>query len=187
VSHIGTGEAKVEKIASNRRILGRDGKIELWRGSAMTDPKAREAPEGLIDPWLKTISFWNGDEPIASLSVYATHPMSFYGKGNVSADFVGLARRQWQRENPGVMHFFANGCGGNLAPGKYNRGEPEDRQELTMRLYEAWKEAWRNTKKLTIEQVEFRSIPYRLLPKTTDDFARDQLEAILHSDTTRLR
>lgn len=185
VSHIGTGEAKVEKVASNRRILGRDGKIELWRGSAMTDPKARAAPEGLIDPWLKTISFWNGHEPIASLSVYATHPMSFYGKGNVSADFVGLARRQWQRENPGVMHFFANGCGGNLAPGKYNRGEPEDRQELTMRLYEAWKEAWRNTKKLTIEQVEFRSIPYRLLPKTTDDFARDQLEAILHSDTTR--
>lgn len=185
VSHIGIGEAKVEKIASNRRIIGRDGKIELWRGSAMTDPKAKEAPEGLIDPWLKTISFWNGDQAIASLSVYATHPMSFYGKGNVSADFVGLARRQWQREEPGVLHFFANGCGGNLAPGKYNRGEPADRQELTKRLYMAWKEAWKNTKKLAIDQVMFRSIPFSLLPKTTDNFDRLKLEAILNSDKTR--
>lgn len=185
ITHIGTGEAKVEKIASNRRIIGRDGKIELWRGSAMTDPKAREAPEGLIDPWLKTISFWNGDVAIASLSVYATHPMSYYGKGNVSADFVGLARRQWQRDELGGMHFFANGCGGNLAPGKYNRGEPEDRQELTKRLYKAWKEAWENTKKLPIEQVGFRSIPFNLLPKTTDNFATDKLETILKSDKFR--
>ncbi|MFO0875952.1 MAG: DUF4838 domain-containing protein [Gemmataceae bacterium] len=185
VSHIGTGEAKVEKIASNRRIIGKDGKIELWRGSAMTDPKAKEAPEGLIDPWLKTISFWNGEMAIASLSVYATHPMSFYGKGNVSADFVGLARRLRQRDEPGVMHFFANGCGGNLAPGKYNRGEPEDREELTERLYKAWKAAWKNTKKLDIEQVSFRSVPYTLEPKTTEMFATDKLEAILNSDKTR--
>ncbi len=85
--------------------------------------------------------------------------MSFYGKGNVSADFVGLARRRWQRDEPGAMHFFANGCGGNLATGKYNRGEPEDREELTERLYKAWKEAWRIRRKMPIEQMVFRSIP----------------------------
>ncbi|MFO1020869.1 MAG: hypothetical protein U0903_09260, partial [Planctomycetales bacterium] len=34
VTHIGTGQAKVEQVASNRRIIGPDGKIKYWRGSA---------------------------------------------------------------------------------------------------------------------------------------------------------
>ena len=73
---IGIGQAKVERVASNRRILGADGKIEYTRTSATKDPKARAEPEGLIDPFLKTLSFWEGDKPLAALSYYATHPMS---------------------------------------------------------------------------------------------------------------
>lgn len=41
------------------------------------DPALRALPEGQIDPWLKTISFWNGEEPLAALSVYACHPVSY--------------------------------------------------------------------------------------------------------------
>ncbi len=47
---------------------------------------------GLIDSWLKTLSYWDGDRPLLALSCYATHPMSHDGRGGVSADFVGLAR-----------------------------------------------------------------------------------------------
>ncbi|MGL4552283.1 MAG: hypothetical protein ACRC33_13980 [Gemmataceae bacterium] len=127
VTHVGTGEAKVDRVASNRRVFGKGGKVELFRGSAIKNPRARAAPEGQIDPWLKTLSFWDRDRALASVSVYATHPMSFYGQGNVSSDFPGLARRRRQADDPGVIHFYANGCGGDLAAGKHNDGSPEAR------------------------------------------------------------
>ena len=73
VTHLGFGKAKVEKVASNRRILGEDGKVAIIRWSKSTDSLAIAAPEGLIDPWLKSVSFWDGDSPIAVLTYYATH------------------------------------------------------------------------------------------------------------------
>ncbi|HMC63626.1 MAG TPA: hypothetical protein VKI65_01685, partial [Gemmataceae bacterium] len=78
-THIGAGQAKVEQVASNRRVPGPDGKVKYVRYSATKDPKVRAEPEGLIDPWLKTLSLWNGAQPLAALSYYATHPMSYYG------------------------------------------------------------------------------------------------------------
>ena len=53
--------------------------------------EARAAAEGTIDPWLKTLSFWDGKQPVAAMHAYAVHPMSYYGNGEVSADFVGMA------------------------------------------------------------------------------------------------
>ena len=98
ITHYGIGRAKVEKVASNRRIIGPDGKSKSTRYSATKDPKVRDEPEGLIDPWLRTLSFWNGDKPLAALHYYATHPMSYYGDGRVSSDFCGLARESAARK-----------------------------------------------------------------------------------------
>ena len=47
---ISTGEAKVDKIASNRRVMGDDGKVRGVRWTKTRDPDLRAAPEGLIDP-----------------------------------------------------------------------------------------------------------------------------------------
>ena len=82
VAKVGAGAGKVDRVASNRRILGPDGKVALQRQSAgATDPKAAAAPEGTIDPFLRVLGFWGvDDQPIACVSNYATHPMSFYGK-----------------------------------------------------------------------------------------------------------
>ncbi|MBL8211852.1 MAG: hypothetical protein JNK87_14135, partial [Bryobacterales bacterium] len=92
VTHTGTGSAKVEQVASNRRYVLPDGRISFGRTSATRDPNIRNQPEGLIDPQLKTISFFNGDRPLAALHCYSTHPMSYYGQGDVTPDFPGLAR-----------------------------------------------------------------------------------------------
>ncbi|MDA1049031.1 MAG: hypothetical protein O3C40_00925 [Planctomycetota bacterium] len=46
------------------------------------DPDAIAAPEGVIDPYLRLISFWNDETPIASLTYYATHPQSYYNDGS---------------------------------------------------------------------------------------------------------
>src|SRR5437763_1737839 len=83
---LGIGQAKVEQVASNRRYLRADGKVAYNRMSRTTDPAIRAADEGTIDPFLKSLSFWDGDTPVAILSAYATHPMSYYGGGVVSAD-----------------------------------------------------------------------------------------------------
>src|SRR5204863_1225748 len=120
-------EAKVEKVASNRRYFDEDGKLHFNRTSASRDPKARTAAEGTIDPLLKTVSFWNGDTPLLGLSAYALHPMSYYGKGGVSADFVGMARKRRQADTPGTVQIYASGCSGNVTAGKYNDGDPDNR------------------------------------------------------------
>jgi hypothetical protein len=155
VTHLGFGEAKVVKVASNRRILGEDGKVKIVRFSSTKDSAAIAAPEGLIDPWLKCVSFWNEDKPIAILNYYATHPMSHYGKGDVSSDFVGIARDT--RENQlGVPNIYFTGAAGNIAAGKYNDGSPERRAVLAGRMAEAMRQAWQQTQKTPLSGSDFK-------------------------------
>ena len=72
VTHVGLGVARVEKVASNRRILGPTGRVVLQRqSSGGRNPAARAAPEGTIDPDVRLLSFWNGDKAIAVLTWYA--------------------------------------------------------------------------------------------------------------------
>ena len=142
ISHLGLGKAMVERVASNRRILGDDGKIKHMRLSSCKIPEAIAAPEGIIDPFVRIISFWQQGKPVAAISYYATHPQSFYGKGGVSADFVGMARAMREAELPGVAFIHFNGAGGNVAAGKYNDGSPEMRPILAGRLAKGMKAAW---------------------------------------------
>jgi hypothetical protein len=165
VTHIGLGQAKVEKIASNRRYLLPDGKVSYSRGSATRDVLAIAADEGTIDPMLKTLSFWNGDTPLAALSSYAVHPMSYYRTGEVSADFPGIARRRRQEDLPGVAQIYFSGCSGNVTAGKYNTGARENRPVLADRLYQAMAGAWRDTKRVPLEKITFRSVPLKLEPR----------------------
>lgn len=155
VTQLGFGEAKVEKVASNRRILGKDGKVKLGRMSSSKNPQAIEAPEGTIDPFLKCISFWDHDKPVAVLTYYATHPMSYYGKGDVSSDFVGIARSAREIALDGLPHIHFNGAGGNIAAGKYNDGSPEMRPILAKRMEQGMLQAWNNTQKSAISVADF--------------------------------
>ena len=139
ITHIGTGEARVEKVSSNRRCIDANGKVQYNRMSATRDAKIRDADEGTIDPFLKTFSFWNDDTPLLALSAYATHPMSYYGKGGVSADFVGMARKRRQADTPKVFQMYASGCSGNVTAGKYNDGDPGNRVVLADRMHAAMK------------------------------------------------
>lgn len=55
VSRIIATRAKVDRVASNRRVPQPDGGIAV-RASVTRDPAVRDAPEGLIDPWLEAVS-----------------------------------------------------------------------------------------------------------------------------------
>jgi hypothetical protein len=164
ITHLGVGSAQVERVASNRRILGSDGRVKHVRYSSCKVPEAIEAPEGVIDPLVRLVSFWNGDAPLAVLSYYATHPQSYYGQGGVSWDFVGMARAQREAAVPGVPHIHFNGASGNVAAGKYNDGAPERRPELAARLAAGMKAAWEATRRMPIAagDVGWRSVEVSL-------------------------
>jgi len=182
VTHIGIGQAKVEKVASNRRYVLQDGTISYGRNSASHDPRAHEASEGTIDPWLKTLSFWEGEQPLLALSHYAVHPMSYYGQGGVSADFVGMARRARQKALPDVTHVYVSGCSGNITAGKYNDGSPDSRPLLASRIETAMAQSWATTKRFPLEEASFRLVPLRFEPRSDAGFAKEALTARLTSD-----
>jgi hypothetical protein len=182
VTHVGTGQAKVEEVASNRRYVRPDGKPGFNRTSATRDPAIRDQPEGLIDPWLKTLSFWDGDQPVLALSCYATHPMSYYGRGGVSADFVGMARRRRQDALPGVFQIYVSGCSGNVTAGKYNDGSPANRPVLAGRIERAMAAAWAATERSPIERAAFRVTPLRLEPRDGPGFTVADLTTRLETD-----
>jgi hypothetical protein len=154
VTHLGLGEARVDQVASNRRILGPDGKVRATRWTATKDPAIRAEPEGTIDPIISLVSLWNGDQPVAVLSYYATHPQSYYRTGLPNPDFPGLARFFRQLAVPAALHVHFAGAGGNVGAGKYNDGSPENRLALAERLADGMRRAWESTKRQPIAAAD---------------------------------
>jgi hypothetical protein len=167
VTHLGLGKAEVQQVASNRRYLGGDGRVFYNRMSRSTIPEAQAADVGTIDPWLRTLSFWDGDTPVCALHGYAVHPMSSYGKGRVSADFPGRARELMQVAYPEVLQIYASGCSGNVTAGKWNAGAPDNLEVLAGRLHAAMEAAWKGTQKVPLEQSQFRMVRMPLGARNT--------------------
>jgi len=161
ITHIGLGEAPVYKVASNRRIQGPDGRIRATRYTTCKDSALRAEPEGLIDPMVSLVSFWNADKPIAVLSYYAVHPQSYYLTGLPNPDFPGLARFYRQLAVPEALHVHFNGAGGNLGAGKYNDGSHENRAILAERLADGMLRAW---EKSTREEITAKSVSWEIEP-----------------------
>jgi len=158
-NQVGTGQAEVREVASNRRIFGPDGKVRAVRYTTTTDPALRAEPEGLIDPMVSLVSFWKDDRPVAVLSYYATHPQSYYRTGVANPDFPGIARFLRQIAVPEALHVHFNGAGGNLGAGKYNDGSPGNRRLLGERLADGMRRAWEATRRepVTTNDLRWRS------------------------------
>jgi hypothetical protein len=165
VSHWGWGRAEVRDIASARRILGPDGRVRATRYSATKDPAVRAEPVGNIDPFVSSISFWDGTTPVAVLTAYACHPQSYYRLGIPSPDFPGIARFIRGQDLPNTLHVHFNGAGGNVTAGKFNDGARENRIALATRLAEGMRSALANTEKHPLDEhsIGWASVPV-LLP-----------------------
>jgi hypothetical protein len=178
LTHIAHGQARVEQVAANRRV-SRDaqGRVQAMRGSSCRDPVLCAMPEGLIDPWLKTVAFFHGEKKLAACHYYATHPMSYYADGRVSSDFVGLARKRRQQEEPDCTHLYFTGCAGNVAAGKYNDGSHERRPILRDRVYDALvaSEADLATSRKPLETIAWKTID--VLPPPRATLRADELAA----------
>jgi hypothetical protein len=178
LTHIATGQARVDRVASNRRV-SRDeqGRIKSMRGSACKDPALIALPEGTIDPFLKTIAWYSGETRVVACHYYATHPMSYYGDGRATSDFAGLARKQRQAEDPGCLHVYFTGCAGNVSAGKYNDGSKEARPLLTQRVYEGIVASEKELQPRPLTHVAWRT--QELLPVARKTFDASQIEQAL--------
>ena len=187
LTHLGLGQAEVLEVASNRRILGADGKVRATRYTTTKDAALRAEPEGTIDPVVSLVSFWDGNQPLAVLSYYACHPQSYYRTGIANPDFPGIARFLRQQQVPDALHVHFNGAGGNLGAGKYNDGSHTTRWVLAQRLAEGMKRAWETTEKfpLTPEDVGWEVIAVTLPPAA--HLKESELEAVLRGSDKDLQ
>jgi hypothetical protein len=180
VTHVGYGRGSVEKVASNRRILGPDGKVKYTRTTATGSAEIRAFPAGTIDPVMRLVSFWNGDRPLAVLSYYATHPQSYYRTGKISADYPGMARDQREAAEGAGLHIHFNGAGGNIGAGKYNDGSRENRPLLAGRLADGMKQAWDDTQQVSVADLSFDWATVGLTMPLADWYDEAERIATLH-------
>lgn len=165
ITHYGYGEAVVTEVASNRRVeRTADGKVGRMRGSSCKIEGLRLLPEGVIDPVVSVLSFWNGNAPVAVISSYACHPQSYYRLGIPSPDFPGIARFIRGQDVNAALHVHFNGAGGNVAAGKYNDGSQPNRMILAQRLAAGMRDAYdRSTKRpLAAADVGWNAVPVSL-------------------------
>jgi len=181
VNQVGFAAVKVEEVASNRRVKTPEGKI-LVRYSACRDPALRAMPEGLIDPYVRTVTLAQDGKPVVRLHYYATHPQSFYGDPRASYDVPGFAREQLQKEER-ICQIYFTGCAGNITMGKYNDGSREARDQLTERLLQAMREATRSTQWQPLRQLSWK-VEEAFLPMRNDPgYTPEEMEARVKNPT----
>jgi hypothetical protein len=184
LTHVATSQAKVERVAGNRRFVDEQGKLYDWRGSSSKNPVHKELPEGLIDPFLKTVAFYDGNERIAVCHYYACHPMSHYGQGAVSSEFVGLARRRIQTEIGQGLHLYFTGCSGNIAAGKYNDGTPQARLDMTDRMAAAMKQSLDGLVTQPVSNVSWQTV--EIVPQPRTSWTENGLQALIADSSAAL-
>jgi len=161
---VGTGQGKVERVASNRRLRDAQGRIRSR--SSLAPPALRELPEGTIDPLVRTVTFAAADKPLVRLHYYATHPQVKYNDGVATSDFVGMAREDLE-DREGVFQIYFTGCGGDITVGKYNDGTPAARRAFADRLLTGMTAAIDATVYRPVDGVAWRTAAV-VLPRRDD-------------------
>lgn len=185
VQRVGTGLARVERVASARRLLV-NGKIVTRFSSTARTPELADLPEGDIDPDLRCVTLEGRRGVIAHLMFYATHPQTFCCDGRVSADFVGAARAATEKEASAPVIYFT-GCAGDVTVGKYNQGLEEQRRELAARLADGMSRAVRAAAFEAAPDLAWQTAPLRLVPTgESAALARAQTDAEAYRAAIRL-
>ncbi|MCA9131859.1 MAG: hypothetical protein KDA45_01835 [Planctomycetales bacterium] len=178
VTDIGTARAKVERVASNRRLEKADGSIQGRSSSTANAPEQRELPEGLIDPWVRTVSLNDGERAVAHLHYYASHPQSFYGDGRASYDVPGMIREKLEKKT-GAFQLYLTGCGGDIAFGKYNDGTPQARADLANRLQAGMEQNLVSLERSPVTPMQWMVEPLTLPLRSDEEFSQAANQRIL--------
>ena len=163
---IGTGQAKVDRVASSRRSRDEAGKIRPRMQRAGKDPAHAGPARGNHRSLPENNHAGAGQKPLVRLHYYATHPQTRYGDGRATSDFPGIAREKLERKED-VFQIYFTGCGGDITVGKYNDGSDKCREELAERLLAGMEAAVAATKLVPAGPIRWRTFPL-VLPRRTD-------------------
>ncbi len=186
VGSVGFASHAVHEFASTRRVLGPDGSCRI-RWSVCADQDIRSAPEGTIDPMLDQITFHDrGGRPLVCLNFYASHPQVSNRRGFWSADTVGIARELFEETHPGVMCIYFDGCGGDIAAGKYTTANrPRNRLVFGVRLFDAMEEAFLKCRPEPVRSFEWKddviNVPLAAVPRGMSEYESVMKDAQAHS------
>jgi hypothetical protein len=109
--------------------------------------------------------------------------MSYYGQGEVSSDFVGLARDRRQRDDFSIKQIYVSGCSGDVTAGKFNTGSLDDRFALVERMHAAMVAAWADTRRVPLQQILFRNTQLTLDFHPDPGLTEDALRAALRDES----
>lgn len=190
VSDIGYSQSRIEGYASNRRVVREDGSVAP-RYSRCGDEQLRDAPEGIVDPFLRTIVFKaQSGKILASLSFYATHPQVANTGDTFSADAPGEAMRLVKEQCPVGTHLFFSGAGGNVTAGKYTHptDTEHNRRKFGMILKEAISENLKNLKTITPKGIRFiqRSFDFPVSQRISADDLKESVEDLAKPVSERI-
>lgn len=163
VEAIGVSSVGLERVGSARRLMV-DGKLVIRFSGSGKDRKMAEHPEGDIDTRLRTVSLIAGGKPLVRLHYYASHPQTFCCNGQVTADFVGAAREEVEREE-GIPQIYFTGCAGDVTVGKYNDGGAEARAGLAKRLAAGMRASNKSTRVTPAGTMVWKTAELRLPPR----------------------
>lgn len=176
---IGIGHARVEQVASARRII-QNGQLITRYSSGGSKPELAALPEGPIDPVIETITLARGDRPLVRLHYYASHPQTFCCDGRVSGDFVSAARESLEKEE-NIFQAYFTGCAGDVTVGKYNNGSVAARTALAQRLEQGMKASIAATRFEPVRKLRWRNIDLHLPLKLTADASPASLRSRLEN------
>ena len=148
--------AAVQKFASSRRILDENDQCQV-RWSVCRDPVVRNAPEGVIDPLLDQIVFYDtAGEPFTCLSFYACHPQVSNGRRLWSGDTVGVALELFEQTYPHVFPIYFTGCAGDITAGKYTTlNRPRNRLLFGLRLFDGMAAAFDKSRPEPLHRIDW--------------------------------
>lgn len=176
-----SGVAK--QVASNRRVRLADGSIEARWSRGVSD-ELRSSPEGTIDPVVSCIWFKNSlGQIMGSLLHYACHATAYNNYLKAHWDFPGYAASEVGHQLGGTC-MFLQGCAGNISPGKYTVGEPQEdclrmAHEIALAALDSYPTAQRlRVKSLSLVSGEV-STTLRILPNI------DELNRLLDQEVAK--
>lgn len=164
VDAVGVSSCDLERVGSARRLMV-GGKLQTRFSTSGKDWRMAELPEGDIDTRLRTVTLICRGKPAVRLHYYASHPQTFCCNGQVTADFVGAAREEVEREE-GIPQIYFTGCAGDVTVGKYNDGSAEARGGLAKRLAAGMRAAGKSMQARPPGRMSWKSVELRLPPRS---------------------
>ena len=161
VTHVGTGQAKVEKVASNRRYLDESGKVRFDRMQRHPRPEGprrrRRAPSTRSS---RRSASGTATRRCSALERLRHAPDELLRHAAASRPTSSAwPASDGRPTRPASSRCTPPGAAATSPPASTTTASPDNRPVLADRIHQAMAAAWKETKRTPLTDVAFRSVP----------------------------